>query len=95
MFKIESLDGLTSASSSSYLQWRPSSTLVTKCDKSRHFFEVMPNGDANCDGIGNSFNFVHQAIGQIVSSLENCEERKVTLWITPNDHSSASMETYV
>jgi len=55
----------------------------------------MPNGDANCDGIGNSFNFVHQAIGQIVSSLENCEERKVALWITPNDHSSASMETYV
>jgi hypothetical protein len=77
-------DNVTLASSSSYLQWRPSKGNVTaKSDDC----DAFSNGLASCK-------FVHQAIGQIVTSLENCEERNVTHWVTPK-HRGATMETYV
>lgn len=37
--------------------------------------------------------YVHQAIGQIVTSLESCEERKLLSWVSPKRN--VTMETYV
>ena len=97
---FSSPDGGTSNSSSSYLQWKPSVNDVTL--KSRTLLNVM-QCDKICDGLtvkcdqisnSSSCKFVHQAIGQIVTSIESCEERKATFWVSPK-HQSSSMETYV
>ena len=82
-------DDVTLDSSSSYLQWKPSSGATIY--KTKLFIDAM-EGDVESNAIS-SCKFVHQAIGHIVSSLESCEERKVTLWVTPKDYTA--METYV
>jgi hypothetical protein len=82
-------DVTTLDSSSSYLLWRPSNG--ASIYKTRLFCDAMES-DVDSNAIS-SCKFVHQAIGHIVTSLENCEERKATLWVTPKDHTA--METYV